>query len=432
MNGFSMIQAVRTHGHLMDRRLKRRMVRMYQPMRWIPCLFQHWMDALLRRRKNVEVIVQFQGSANYNQGIRLLQAYTGKRWRKQLKRLLPTMAGCAVKLSMKEIEALCIHCHYIKKIYLDRDMSVLLERTAKSVKVDQLYPQGVTGKGVTVAVLDTGVSPHEDLTSRIIGFKDFVKHRLTPYDDNGHGTHCAGCIASEGGTSEGRYRGMAPEASLVVVKVLNRFGSGALSDVISGIDWCVQHKNVYGIRVLSMSLGGRALEVPEEDPVVQAVERAWRAGIMVIVAAGNDGPDIGTIASPGISAAAMTVGASVTDGVATFSSRGPTVNGDVKPDILAPGVNIISLRAPGSWQDKFGRKHRQGGHHFISSGTSMSTPIVAGIAALLFQQAPHATPDDIKTVMLATCDSFHLDQTSEGAGVINAEKAIELLREKEW
>ncbi|NGP46271.1 S8 family peptidase [Bacillaceae bacterium SIJ1] len=254
-----------------------------------------------------------------------------------------------------------------------------------------------------------------------------------PYDDNGHGTHCAGCIAADGRCSAGRYQGIAPNANLVVVKVLNRYGHGALSDVISGIDWCIEHKDIYRIRILSMSIGSQALEPPDEDPVVQAVERAWAAGIFVVTAAGNEGPGLGTVATPGISSTVVTVGAGegrLKEGVAAFSSRGPTIHGALKPDVIAPGVNIISLRAPRSFQDKFGQRDRRDGAYFNATGTSMATPIVAGIAAQLLEKAPALTPDELKTLLCQSCETMELPSSTEGHGLINAEQALATLSKK--
>src|SRR5690606_13484017 len=202
-------------------------------------------------------------------------------------------------------------------------------------------------------------------------FKDFVKGKTSPYDDNGHGTHCAGDAAGNGYASDGKYKGPAPGAKLIGVKVLDKAGSGQLSDVISGIEWCIQNREKYNIRVLSLSLGSRTNSSYKDDPVAQAVEKAWDHGITVVAAAGNDGPDPGTISSPGIHPRIITVGASNDKGTptirddeaASFSSRGPTPDGVTKPDLLAPGTDIVSLRVPRSYIDKMSPDSRINRHY---------------------------------------------------------------------
>ena len=186
----------------------------------------------------------------------------------------------------------------------------------------------LTGDGVTIAIIDTGIYQHPDLTDRITEFVDFINNETNAYDDNGHGTHCAGDAAS----ASVKYMGPAPKANLVGVKVLDKLGSGSLETVMQGVDWCIQYnRNNSGkkIDIISMSLGAPP---QEDDPMVKIVEAAWTAGIVVCVAAGNDGPDNNTISSPGISKAVITVGAlddrntddkRNDDDVAGFSSRGP-------------------------------------------------------------------------------------------------------------
>src|SRR5699024_5700594 len=141
---------------------------------------------------------------------------------------------------------------------------------------------GLTGKDVTVAVIDTGIYPHADLIepkNRIIAFKDFIKDQTEAYDDNGHGTHCAGDIASNGHQSDGKYIGPAPDASLIGVKVLDQDGGGRLSTIMKGITWCIKHKDEYNIRIISLSLGAEAFESYRDDPLSQAAQKAWHHGI---------------------------------------------------------------------------------------------------------------------------------------------------------
>lgn len=227
-----------------------------------------------------------------------------------------------------------------------------------------------TGKGVNIAFLDTGVYPHPDFTrsgDRIVAFVDFVNGRSIPYDDNGHGTHVAGDAAGSGAMSDGLYRGPAPEAGIVGVKVLNSKGGGRTSDILKGIDWVIENRERYNIRVMNMSLGNRASVDPESDPIYQAVDRAIEAGIVVVAAAGNEGPEPHTINTPGDNPNVITVGAyddyntvdPNDDRIPDFSSRGPSYGDVPKPDLLAPGEAIIGPNAPVSPTEEQARKYEQ-------------------------------------------------------------------------
>lgn len=228
-----------------------------------------------------------------------------------------------------------------------------------------------TGKGVNIAFLDTGVYPHPDFTrpnDRIVAFVDFVNGRSVPYDDNGHGTHVAGDAAGNGAMSEGLYRGPAPDAGIIGVKVLNNKGGGRTSDILKGIDWVIENRERYNIRVMNMSLGNRANSDPETDPIYQAVDRAIEAGIVVVAAAGNEGPDPHSINTPGDNPNVITVGAyddyntpadPSDDRIPDFSSRGPTYGNLPKPDLVAPGEAIIGPNAPVSPTEEQARKYEQ-------------------------------------------------------------------------
>lgn len=211
---------------------------------------------------------------------------------------------------------------------------------------------GFRGKGVTIAVLDSGVSPHPDLGERYIGQIDYVKGEPMPYDDNGHGTHVAVTAAGDG-TINPMFAGPAQEANIISMKVLSGAGSGKTSDIIKAIQTAVELKDELNIKVINMSLGGPASKNGETDPINMAIRAAKEAGVTVVVAAGNDGPDRKTVGSPGNSLHAITVGAiddnntndPSDDKPAEFSSRGPTPDGVTKPDIMAPGVTIMAGRS---------------------------------------------------------------------------------------
>lgn len=350
---------------------------------------------------------------------------------------LPIINAVVVKLPLGVLGQLASN-HNIQRIHLDRTMHTLLDTAAPTIGTTPEWGNGLTGKDVTIAILDTGIHPHPDLvtpTNRIIAFYDVIQGKSQPYDDNGHGTHVAGCAAGAGTSSEGKYRGPAYEAKLVGVKVLDANGQGSVSDIIDGVQWCVQNKDLYGIRILSLSLGGPATESYRYDPLCQALEKAWQAGLTVIVAAGNEGPDSGTIGTPAIDPVLITVGAtddkytvvSEDDTVASFSSRGPTIDGLVKPDIVTPGVNIISLRSPGSTLDVAYPQRRVDEHYFSLSGTSMATPICSGAAAMLLQARPDATPDEIKAALLAGAkDLFHAPNNA-GKGYVDLSGALKAI-----
>ncbi|MDW8195321.1 MAG: S8 family peptidase [Candidatus Calescibacterium sp.] len=310
------------------------------------------------------------------------------------------------------------------------------------LKLDEVWNMGITGKGITIAVIDTGIYPHPDIKDRIIEFIDFVNNKNgveNSYDDNGHGTHCAGLVAGDGTKANGKYRGPAYEANLIGIKVLDKQGSGSLSNIVKAIYWSIQNKDKYNIKVISMSLGADSVIKEKDDILAKAVEDATRAGITVVVAAGNSGPLSETIGTPALSQHAITVGAyddkntidTTDDTPAFFTSRGPTkVDKIKKPDISAPGVEVVSLRSPNSTIDKSPVIH-YGDYYTLLSGTSMATPIVAGVVALLLQANPNLTPQQVKEIITTTAIPLKgASSYSVGAGLINpleaVKKALEL------
>jgi serine protease AprX len=402
--------------------------------------YKHRMDAPLRKAlhrtvttasskasPSIPVIIQFRTKHAKHQ-MNCLARCLGSCKRASLRKL-PIINAMAVRAPLSGLRNLC-RAKEVSQIYLNRKVRVNLNIATPSVGSRSLQRTGVTGRGVTIAVLDTGVYRHPDLRGRIIGFKDFVNGRTGSYDDNGHGTHVAGCAAGNGSRSSRNrmFIGAAPRARIVGVKVLDRKGEGTLDQVIAGISWCVRNRKRFGIRVLNMSLGAPATDSWRRDPLCQAIGRAARAGIVPVIAAGNAGPRARSIDSPGISPAAITVGASndrktikqSDDTVARFSSRGPTIDGLVKPDLVAPGVSITSLRAPGSFLDRSEQTRRVGRWYFTLSGTSMATPIVSGIVAQLLQRRPSLSPSQIKALLKSRAVNLGLPRNTQGRGEINA------------
>jgi serine protease AprX len=307
------------------------------------------------------------------------------------------------------------------------------EEFATAIEADVAASQfALDGAGVGVAVIDSGIADHGDLhkgtgASRVVYSQSFVAGDTMTSDKYGHGTHVAGLIAGNGsssGTSNGypaTYAGTAPGVSLINLRVLDQNGSGTDSQVIAAIQQAIALKSTYNIRVINMSLGRPIFESYALDPVDQAVEAAWKAGIVVVVAAGNNGrapatDGFATICAPGNDPAVITVGATrtlntatrVDDTIASYSSKGPTLlDHIVKPDLVAPGNRLVSLRVNGSTLDKNFPQFQvspNGGtsKYFMLSGTSMATPVVSGAVALILQQNPSLTPDQVKARLMKT------------------------------
>lgn len=282
------------------------------------------------------------------------------------------------------------------------------------------YAMGLTGRGVGVAVLDTGIFPHRDFDSRIAGFADMVGHRTEPYDDCGHGTHICGIIGGSGAASDGRYQGMAPGCSLIVVKVLERKGNGYASDVLAGLRWILEQKERLGIRIVNISVGSCSRKgMTENSALVKGVNQAWDAGLVVVVAAGNNGPKRMSITTPGISRKVITVGCSddhmevLVGGhrMVDYSGRGPTAACICKPDVVAPGSRVISCAGR---SDKYA----------IKSGTSMSTPIVSGAIALLLEKYPDMTNRAVKLKLMESCRDIGLPRNQQGWGLLDVERLL--------
>lgn len=287
---------------------------------------------------------------------------------------------------------------------------------------------GFTGRNVVAAVLDTGAAvTHPDLAERIIGFKDFVNGRKDCYDDCGHGTHVCGILAGNGTASQGKYRGIAPEALLVVGKVLNYNGDGNMMDMLAGMEWVLRISRNYGIRALNISVGLNDLKDEESKGLlVDAASRLWDAGIAVVAAAGNKGPGPMTISPIGCSAKVITVGCN--DGgyfgdreniCENYSGRGPTEYVLKKPDIVAPGTDITSCNLKC-------RKNYRGYKYAYTekSGTSMATPIITGAACLYFEKFPCADNEGMKRKMIYTATDLREPWTKQGWGMINIPKFL--------
>lgn len=282
-------------------------------------------------------------------------------------------------------------------------------------------------KAVRVAILDTGIGNHPDFEGRIDAFYDFLHGAKSAYDDSGHGTHVAGCIGGSGMASGGMYRGISPYCHLVVGKVLDQNGDGNMEDMKKGIEWVLDKKDKYHIRVLNISIGiGQIENEGRMQELLEAVDRAWESGLVVVCAAGNMGPEPMTISPLGCSKKVLTVGCH--DGgyfmgkrslCENYSGRGPSPFAVKKPDVVAPGTDIISCNV--ACRSAF-RGYKNA--YMKKSGTSMATPIVSGAAALLLQKYPELSNEQVKRKINYSATDLHEPWTKQGWGMINVKKMM--------
>lgn len=300
-------------------------------------------------------------------------------------------------------------------------------RVRAQIDCDRI-PGGYTGKGVTAAILDTGIALHPDFEGRVDHFGDFLHRREKPYDDAGHGTHVAGILAGSGEVSAGKYRGIAPECRLVVGKVLDQRGEGSVDAMLKGLAWVREHQREWKISLLNISVGiGKIRWDADMEKLIRAVEELWLRGVVVVAAAGNAGPLPGSMSALGLSGKVITVGCheggyfgnrgSLCENYSGRSSDGAAVH---KPDVVAPGTDIISCdyhvrRTIRGWQHPYVQK----------SGTSMAAPIVSGAAALYLQKNKNARPEDVKRSMLLSATDLKRPWTEQGWGMINVRRMLE-------
>lgn len=330
---------------------------------------------------------------------------------------LPIISGVAVKIMTKDIHKIAKQ-KSIKYILSNYKVCGLIYNSKNILGVNNLEEK-ISSKGShTVVIIDTGVYPHIDFLlgrNRIIGFVDLVNNSKVPYDDNGHGTFITGILC--GNSIIDKYSGIDNKCDIIAIKALDSDGEASTIKILQAMQWVIENKEKYNIKIVCMSFGSEMGGM--QDPLIYGAEVLWKNGIVVVSAGGNSGPQSETIMSPGASRKIITVGALDTSnnnfGVADFSSRGPAM-GYFKPDMLTPGVDIIST-------DVF---ERSGNFYTTMTGTSVSTPMVAGVCSLLLNINPNYTPDQIKYMLIKSCKPITFDRNSEGFGVVDL-RGIKLL-----
>lgn len=325
----------------------------------------------------------------------------------------------------------------------DTHITAQMNHVNELIEAKWAHGRGIYGQGIGVAIVDTGIALHKDFTedsNRVVAFADFVNQKTEPYDDNGHGTHVAGIIGGNGYSSRGKYTGVAPRCNLIGVKVLDHRGDGNISDVLAGLQWVMDNRKRYNIRIVNISVGTSAKEVLDENSLlVQGVNAVWDSGIVVVVAAGNNGPGPMSISTPGISRKVITVGSS-DDSMAVevfgggrskdYSGRGPTPFCIKKPDIVAPGSNIISCNISrhtaksGSGEVRLTYANSPM-MYTVKSGTSMATPVVSGAIALLLSKNPDMTNREVKLRLRSSAVDLGQHWERQGWGLLNVRRLLE-------
>lgn len=307
----------------------------------------------------------------------------------------------------------------------------LMHRSKKVLGIDNIDYSKLKSKNHSCAIIDTGIYPHLDLTipkSRLVAFVDCLNDKKNFYDDNGHGTFVASVLGGNGIISNFKYQGIDPLVNIIGIKALDDKGEGGVFNILKAMQWIIDNKSKYNIKIVCMSFGSVVVE--KNDPLILGAEALWKNGICVVCAAGNSGPDNGTIKSPAASTRIITVGALDDDRkndkidsssfkVANFSSRGPILN-NFKPDLIAPGVDVASCSVFKKTKVFYEKM----------SGTSIASPMVAGICSLIVRKYPNITPVEIKNLLLKNCVKINNDRNSEGFGWLNVDKIFKELKNK--
>ncbi len=343
----------------------------------------------------IEVLVPFDTEINDSEGLTESNFSTSGA---EIKEEYEKFDTFLMNVTISEVEKISDK-EFIDRIEPDYEIKALLDQSSIQIGSRISHETGVTGKNVSIAVMDSGISEHDNLELK--GQRDFTGEGIG--DENGHGTHVAGII----GSTHREYRGVSYESDIYDVKVLNSEGKGRGSNMLRGLDYVIRND----MDVAVMSLGTTVDECGGKDVLSRAVREAVRRGTTITASAGNSGPQNNTLTAPGCSERVVTVGSiDKSDSMATYSSRGPTSDGRVKPDIVAPGSSIIST---GKNND------------FVSmSGTSMAAPQAAGQAALILSESPDKDPAEVKKTIINSADDLGYPENAQGAGRINVPHSL--------
>lgn len=315
-----------------------------------------------------------------------------------------------LRVNKKELYSLA-DLSQVAFVYSLAQANALMDVAKNVLEVDST---ALTGRGVNIAFIDTGIASHCDFLlgqNRIIYFKDFVKDKTKHYDDNGHGTFVSGVCCGNGSLSAGKFCGVAPGANIISLKALNGAGEASADKILEAMEWVYLNHKAYNIKVVCMSFGSEPIGF--NDPIMAGSEALWKEGVTVVAAAGNSGPEFQTIKSPGVSSQIITVGGFDDNRleksdfsanffeIAPFSSRGPAFQ-RFKPDLVAPSVDITSC----------GTKNQ----YSVLSGTSVATPMIAGMVALMLEKNSSLTPRQIKMKLCSSCKQITFNKNLEGYG----------------
>ena len=383
--------------------------------------------------RSINVIVVARGDLN------VLEADLRRSGLKRTVRV-PIAHGVAVQLTPAFIDHFRADANVARLIYdapvrlTDTPFNPTALATAYPAVVDALPVWSnplapLTGQGIGIAVIDSGVASHPDLGNRVIVSQNFNPNVNGNDDAYGHGTAVAGIIAGDGTASLGQYIGVAPEANIINLRVNDGTGGAPTSAIMNAVLWAVNNKNSYNIRVINLSLQASVQESYRTSPIDAAVEYAWLKGIVVVVAAGNTGPN-SALYAPANDPYVITVGATddhgtvatIDDTLAGFSSYGVTQDGFTKPDFVAPGRRVITTLAPNSTFALSYPSFIVGTQYIRLSGTSVAAPVVSGVAALYVESNPTLRPGQLKGVLVATANRLAL--AGSGAGYPDALHAI--------
>lgn len=361
-----------------------------------------------------KIVTQNKNNANIN-CIILSKEYD--RTKKELKNILnenicelPIISGFAVECTSANLYKIAkLNC--VRFISSDAKVNSLMYKTNNFLHTENLRNKIRNESTHSVVVIDTGVYPHIDFClgkNRIIKFVDLINNKDISYDDNGHGTFVTGVLA--GNSIVDKCTGIDNSVNIIVIKALDSDGETTSIKILQAMQWVLDNSEKYNIKVVCMSFG--SLLGDKNDPLMFGVEVLWNNGITVVCAGGNSGPELSTIMSPGASKKVITVGSldEIDHGliVADFSSRGPVGN-YYKPDLLVPGVNITSTNV----------FHLNKKFYTKMTGTSVSTPMVAGVVSLLYKINPNYSPDQIKYMLISACTKMTGDKNSEGFGYLD-------------